>query len=118
MSVMLAGMTDSIPKSDGKFLSETSPLSDVVDRFFTGFRALTESPTVSDALARVFTGFRATSEDLASSIFDSISKSAGKFLSETSTLPNSVHRWITYAIALTKSHTVSDALSRVLTGLR
>src|SRR2546428_276559 len=79
---LASSIVDSISKSAGKFLLEAPPISDVVDRLFTGFRDLTESPTVSDALARIFTGFRATSEDLASSIVDSISKSAGKFLSE------------------------------------
>jgi len=138
LSESLAGMTDSITKSAGKFLSEAPPLSDATGRLFTGFKALTETPTVSDALgrvftgfraltesptvsdsvARVFTGFRATSEDLASSISDSISKSAGKFLSEAPPLSDVASRIFTGLRGLTESPTISDSLSRIFSGSR
>src|SRR5256712_694805 len=135
---LTSSISDSISESAGKVLSEAPPFSDVVDRIFTAFRGLTDSPTVSDSIARLFTGFRALTEtstvfdavwrlftgfrvmpeNLASSIFDSISKSAGKFLSEAPPLSDVVERLFTGFRALSESPTVSDALSRVFTGFR
>src|SRR3989454_219694 len=115
---LASSISDSISKSAGKFLSEALPLSDVASRIFTGLRALTESPTVSDSVARVFAGFRATSEDLASSISDSISKSAGKFLSEAPPLSDVASRIFTALRELPESPTISDSLSRIFSGSR
>src|SRR3989454_621195 len=138
MPESLAGITDSITKSAGKFLSEAPPLSDATGRLFTGFKALTETPTVSDALGRVFTGFRALTEsptvsdsvarvftgfrtmpeNLTSSISDSITKSAGKFLSEAPPLSDVASRVFTGLRELTESPTISDSLSRIFSGSR
>src|SRR5438094_551409 len=58
----IAGMTDSIRKSAGKFVSETPALSDATDRLFIGFRNQTETPAISDVASRLFTGFRGVTE--------------------------------------------------------
>src|SRR2546428_11440495 len=75
--------------------SETPPLSDAMARRFTGFRALAEMPTISDAMVRVFTGFRGLTESLAGDMTDSISKLAGKFVSEPPTVPDVTSRLFT-----------------------
>src|SRR5439155_673347 len=78
---LVSALSDSVSKGAGKFSSESLVPSDVIGRVFTGFRTLSEAPTLSDVASRVFTGFRSMSESLAG-MTDSISKSAGKFLSE------------------------------------
>src|SRR2546428_461485 len=75
--------------------SETPPLSDAMVRLFTGFRALAEMPAISDAIVRVFAGFRGLTERLAGDMTDSISKLAGKFVSEPPTVPDVTSRLFT-----------------------
>ena len=117
MSESLAGMTDSISKSAGKFLSDAPPLSDVADRLLTGFRALTETLSVSDALSRVFTGFRALAESPA--ISDALDRVFTGFraLSETPTVSDTVARVYNGARTLAVSLTLSDVVSKGTTTL-
>src|SRR5207245_10467349 len=71
-----------------------------------------------DFNARVFTGFRATADDLVSAISDSITKSAGKFVSEAPPLSDVASRIFTGLRELTESPTISDSLSRIFSGSR
>ncbi|TMP99231.1 MAG: hypothetical protein E6K99_05470, partial [Thaumarchaeota archaeon] len=98
--------------------SETPPLSDAMVRLFTGFRALAEMPAISDAIVRVFAGFRGLTESLAGDMTDSISKLAGKFVSEAPTVSDVTSRLFTGSRSLTETPTISDMASRLFTGFR
>src|SRR5205807_5689906 len=87
---------------------------------FTGARAISENSVsaISDSVTELFHGFRSTSENLASAIAASVSKGAGKF-PLLSLVPSDVlGRVFTGFRALAETPTVSEAATRVFTGIR
>src|SRR5207245_8915087 len=91
--------------------------SHALRHFFTATLSLHDAPPIY-AVSRLVTAFRVMPENLVSSVSDSISKSAGKFLSEAPPLSDATDRLFTGFKALTETPTVSDALSSVITGVR
>ena len=99
--------------------SESPAISDAVARVFGGFRALAETQTVSDVASRAFGGFRGLTESLAG-MTDSISKSAGKFLSEdiSATLSDALSRMHKGTLNLADASPFSESASRFVQSTR
>src|SRR5439155_2507152 len=134
---LASAIADSVSKNVGKSLSETPLISDTTSRLFSTFKGLTESTTVSDAIerfftelgrgiaeapiisdatSRAFTGFRTTSENLASTISDVVNKGVARSLSEVVSIADSLSKGDRKC--LLESLMPSDVIGRIFTGFR